>query len=145
MRSPGQFSRSLSSTDQSDQWKPRSTGGLCRKSGRRLHGLPSWVLSARTASSTLWASPPSRPNCVLVPSLMYHDNGRTSTNMWRRKGEQARPYSIRGTRANSLRARQRISNRKPASVRRAPSRRRLQRKLILKRNPIGAMKLDPAA
>jgi hypothetical protein len=30
-------------------------------------------------------------------------------------------------------------------VRRAPSRRRLQRKLILKRNPIGAMKLDPAA
>jgi hypothetical protein len=30
-------------------------------------------------------------------------------------------------------------------VRRAPSRRQLQRKLILKRNPIGAMKLDPAA
>ena len=132
MRSLGQSSRSLSPTDQLDQWKQRSPGRACRQSGQHLHGLASMVLTARIASSILRASrPPAQ-----IPALSRHQcnitMARQSTNMWRRKGEQARPYSIS---ANFLQPPTHFpSETRRSRVRRA-SGRRLQRTPILKRWP----------
>jgi hypothetical protein len=129
-------------TDQLDQWKQRSPGRACRQSGQHLHGLASMVLTARIASSILRASRPPAQIAALSRHQCNITMARQSTNMWRRKGEHGRAYSISADSVQPPTTFQSDTGR--SRVRRA-SGRRLPRTPIVKRWPDQQDKAPPCA